>query len=338
MQMWVRAAAIAAAATMAATFVSGCGVNKPASEAGSFGDAAAVALTDEHTVGVIGNVIDDNAAGSWAESGDTTGGVTVEGTSVEDGHTSSQATATPDKVNQESGNGGVQPSETHESDRSASAQMQIEQENSRSGTSGSLSSTLATPTLPSPTSITQTSETKQTMSTATPTQPTMTTTTPPKTTTNPTSNAAATTKPTASAESVDDKPDASNDSSAKTPAITWGEFFDNEDQTTPSERFWNLSDDRATVRIKGFMGEVLSISANWFLLIPEPGAECPFDNGDETYWNKIMIVFVKDGTKLRYTSKPLELTGRLDAGIKVDESGYKTMFRLYDATFKEIKG
>ncbi|MHA6482594.1 hypothetical protein ACX1C1_11910 [Paenibacillus sp. strain BS8-2] len=134
------------------------------------------------------------------------------------------------------------------------------------------------------------------------------------------------------------KGDSNDAQKAKTPSITWSGFFDNEDQTTPSDQFWDLSEARTTVRIKGFMGEVLSIGSNWFLLIPEPGAECPFDNGDETYWNKIMIVFVKDGTKLRYTSKPLELTGRLDVGIKIDESGYKTMFRLYDATFKEVKG
>ncbi|MFF2885746.1 hypothetical protein [Paenibacillus sp. NPDC057967] len=133
------------------------------------------------------------------------------------------------------------------------------------------------------------------------------------------------------------KPTSAGGSSGKYPQIGWNEFFDNEEQTTPSDRFWDLADDRKTVQIKGFMGEVLSFDQNWFLLIPEPGAECPFDNGDETYWNKIMIVFVKDGSKLRYTNKPLKLTGRLDVGVKVDESGYKTMFRLYDAKFEEIK-
>ncbi|MNW65616.1 hypothetical protein D3C74_440130 [compost metagenome] len=32
-----------------------------------------------------------------------------------------------------------------------------------------------------------------------------------------------------------------------------------------------------------------------------------------------MIVFVPEGSKLRYTSGPLEISGRLDVGIKVDE-------------------
>jgi hypothetical protein len=123
-------------------------------------------------------------------------------------------------------------------------------------------------------------------------------------------------------------------SSAGKTDIDWSGFFDGDNQTRPSERFWDLSG--STVTIKGFMGEVLSFEKNWFLLIPEPGAECPFDNGDETYWNKIMIVFVPEGSKLRHTSGPLEISGRLDVGIKIDESGYKTMFRLYDASFKSL--
>ncbi|RQW10159.1 hypothetical protein EH198_17125 [Paenibacillus rhizophilus] len=119
--------------------------------------------------------------------------------------------------------------------------------------------------------------------------------------------------------------------------IGWSEFFDGGDQTRPSERFWDLSESKSKVTIKGFMGEVLSFEKHWFLLIPQPGAECPFDNGDETYWNKIMIVFVPDDVKLRHKSGPLQVTGRLEVGIKIDESGYKTMFRLYDASFEEIK-
>ncbi|GAA3410276.1 hypothetical protein ACFFNY_22125 [Paenibacillus hodogayensis] len=142
--------------------------------------------------------------------------------------------------------------------------------------------------------------------------------------------------PPAQAPAAPKKAEPSKSASA-TPAIQWAEFFDNEKQDRPSEKFWDLSDQKKTVEIKGYMGEVLSLDKHWFLLIPQPGAECPFDNGDETYWNKIMIVYVPDTVKLRYTSGPLKITGRLDVGIKVDESGYKTMFRLYDASFEKIK-
>ncbi|MEK8126397.1 hypothetical protein WMW72_00555 [Paenibacillus filicis] len=121
------------------------------------------------------------------------------------------------------------------------------------------------------------------------------------------------------------------------PKIKWQDFFDDDKQNRPAEKFWDLSEQHKTVQINGYMGEVLSFDKHWFLLIPQPGAECPFDNGDETYWNKIMMVFVPDDVKLRYTSGPLKITGRLDVGIKVDESGYKTMFRLYDAKFEPIK-
>ncbi|GGI43522.1 hypothetical protein GCM10008018_02540 [Paenibacillus marchantiophytorum] len=130
---------------------------------------------------------------------------------------------------------------------------------------------------------------------------------------------------------LSDKPKAAISSNL----IHWDQFFDDDKQDKPSNAFWDKSG--KTVQIKGFMGEVLSFDKHWFLLIPQPGAECPFDNGDETYWNKIMIVFVPDSVKLRYTSGPLLITGKLDVGIKLDESGYKTMFRLYDASFEKIK-
>ncbi|MDX8045347.1 hypothetical protein SH601_05030 [Gracilibacillus sp. S3-1-1] len=117
--------------------------------------------------------------------------------------------------------------------------------------------------------------------------------------------------------------------------ITWDDFFDDDQQETPSEKFWDLSGEE--VVIDGFMGEVLSLAGGWFLLIPEPGAECPFDNGDQSYWNKIMIVFVDDKQDLRFTNGPLKVTGRLDVGVKVDESNYRTMFRLYDAQFEVVK-
>jgi hypothetical protein len=113
--------------------------------------------------------------------------------------------------------------------------------------------------------------------------------------------------------------------------IKWDNFFDDEKQDKPSKKFSDLNGQDVT--IDGFMGEILSLGQGWFLLIPKPGAECPFDNGDQSYWNSIMIVFVKNKDKLRYTQGALRLTGRLDVGAKKDESGYTTMFRLYDAEY-----
>ncbi|USG66318.1 hypothetical protein NDK47_03010 [Brevibacillus ruminantium] len=118
------------------------------------------------------------------------------------------------------------------------------------------------------------------------------------------------------------------------PIISFNDFFDNGDRSTPSDRFWDLKG--TEVEINGFMGEVISLEKHWFLLIPEPGAECPFDNDDGTLWNEIMIVFVKKEDKLRYTQGPIKVKGTLDVGIKVDQSGYRTMFRLQNASFETM--
>ena len=114
--------------------------------------------------------------------------------------------------------------------------------------------------------------------------------------------------------------------------ISWDDFFDGEDVTKPSQKFQELSS--RNVVIEGWMGEVLNIGQGWFLLIPAPGADCPFCSEDGNYWNKIMIVFVEDAKNLRHLNDKLVVRGRLDVGIKVDESNYRTMFRLYDATFE----
>lgn len=116
--------------------------------------------------------------------------------------------------------------------------------------------------------------------------------------------------------------------------ITWGEFFDDGDHTKPSEKFSSLKGGK--VSIEGWMGEVLHLRQGWFLLIREPGGECPFCTEDESFWNEILIVFVEDPSNLRYTKEPLLVEGTLDVGVKIDESNYKTMFRLYDATFKPM--
>ena len=116
--------------------------------------------------------------------------------------------------------------------------------------------------------------------------------------------------------------------------IHWEDFFDDGDQSEPSDVFWDLKGEN--VEISGWMGEVLNVGQGWFLLIPAPGAECPFCSADESFWNEIMIVFVEDQKELRYTGEPMLVKGRLDVGIKVDESNYKTMFRIYDATFENL--
>jgi hypothetical protein len=117
--------------------------------------------------------------------------------------------------------------------------------------------------------------------------------------------------------------------------LSWGEFFDNGDQTKPSEKFQSLSGKK--IEFEGYMGEIISMNDGWFLLIEKPGAECPFCSNDQTFWNKIMIIFVKNPEHLRYIPGKVKITGTFDVGPKKDESGYVTMFRVYHATFESAK-
>ncbi|WP_034672082.1 hypothetical protein [Ectobacillus panaciterrae] len=118
-------------------------------------------------------------------------------------------------------------------------------------------------------------------------------------------------------------------------SINWDDFFDNGDQTKPSKKFAGMNGKK--VVMEGYMGELISMKGGWFLLIPQPGAECPFCSNDQSYWNRIMIVFVKEPNHLRLIPGKVRVTATLDVGAKQDQSGYTTMFRLYHATFESAK-
>lgn len=289
--------------TALAITLSGCGESKPAAvEAGSFGDAAQSGAVQRDVVQTEAHAAGDGQSSAAPATAETA--VTETRESAQPAATAAPAAPGKDST--------AAPDSGSKGSASEKEEQQAEAVNNATTAPAAPAVSAAPPKAP------------QAAATATaPTTATARPSTPEKTAVSGTEKPAPTPKP-------------EKTSSSKYPQIGWSEFFDNEEQTTPSDRFWDLSDERKTVQIKGFMGEVLSFDSNWFLLIPEPGAECPFDNGDETYWNKIMIVFVKDGSKLRYTSDPIQVTGRLDVGVKVDESGYKTMFRLYDARFETL--
>lgn len=306
-----RSIAIGLAAIILLFPLSGCGGNKNSGTTGSFGDAAAAATGSGNSssagMGMAATApgLTQSAETAPPETNDTAH--TSDPASAESPAPSAAAAAEPSVSSEASGNETVTPASAGTGSNSPEPAPSAATAAKPTALSGAASS--AGDVSPSPSAV-----------------------------------------PSASGEQANNKTDKAPEaapsaavkaqvpvSSSGPPQIGWNDFFDDDKQTTPSNAFWDLSEDKAKVQIKGFMGEVLSIEGNWFLLIPEPGAECPFDNGDETYWNKIMIVFMPEGSKLRYTSSALQVTGRLDVGVKVDESGYKTMFRLYDAKFEEIE-
>ncbi|MGD6968093.1 hypothetical protein ACQCVP_16825 [Rossellomorea vietnamensis] len=122
------------------------------------------------------------------------------------------------------------------------------------------------------------------------------------------------------------------DASSSTPVITWQDFFDDSSQSEPSEKLKALNGQK--VKITGFMGDALDFKGGWFLMIETDGGDCPFCSADESYWNKVMVIFAKNKNYLRNIPGGVEAEGILDVGIKEDETGYNTMFRLYDAEFR----
>lgn len=117
--------------------------------------------------------------------------------------------------------------------------------------------------------------------------------------------------------------------------ITWDTFFDNNLQNEPSEHFRSLNGKK--VELVGFMGEALDFKGGWFILIEKDDGECPFCSVDESFWNKVMVVFVENKNYLRNIPGPVKVTGTLDVGVREDETGYKTMFRIYHTQFKSAK-
>ncbi|TYS17682.1 hypothetical protein FZC78_07420 [Rossellomorea vietnamensis] len=122
------------------------------------------------------------------------------------------------------------------------------------------------------------------------------------------------------------------DTSGSIPVITWQDFFDDSSQSEPSEKLKALNGQK--VKITGFMGDALDFKGGWFLMIETDGGDCPFCSADESYWNKVMVIFAKNKNYLRNIPGGVEAEGILDVGIKEDETGYNTMFRLYDAEFR----
>ncbi len=117
--------------------------------------------------------------------------------------------------------------------------------------------------------------------------------------------------------------------------IQWEDFFDTEAQNEPSAKFKKL--DGKKVELIGYMGDGLSISDGWFLMIKTQNGDCPFCSADESYWNEVMVIYVKNKNYLRNIQGKVKVTGTLDVGVRKDETGYKTMFRLYHTDFSSYK-
>jgi hypothetical protein len=102
-----------------------------------------------------------------------------------------------------------------------------------------------------------------------------------------------------------------------------------------SDRLLALQGRRA--RITGFMAPPLKPETNFFVLTREPVAICPFCSSDAEWPVDIVVVYLERAMTPRSFSDPLEVTGTLDVGSKIDAvTGFVSQIRLLDAQFRSV--
>jgi hypothetical protein len=92
--------------------------------------------------------------------------------------------------------------------------------------------------------------------------------------------------------------------------------------------------DGQRVEILGFMDGVLPRDGMFFMLLKEPLIGCPFHSMDFD-WGSFAPVFLRKGTS--YIDGPIKVTGRLEVGKKLDETGFVSYVRIYDATLTRVE-
>src|SRR5258707_9866608 len=89
--------------------------------------------------------------------------------------------------------------------------------------------------------------------------------------------------------------------------------------------------------IRGLMAPPLKADTNFFVLTREPVAICPFCSSDAEWPVDIVVVFLTRAATPRSFSDPLEVTGTVEVGSKIDaDTGFVSQIRLIDAQFHTV--
>ncbi len=84
------------------------------------------------------------------------------------------------------------------------------------------------------------------------------------------------------------------------------------------------------VVMKGYMAPPLKPKLDFFVLTKQPMATCPFCSSAADWPVDIVLVVMPKGRELEPSTKGLEVTGRLDIGVKRDEeTGFVSLVRIY---------
>ncbi|MBZ9750272.1 hypothetical protein GO986_06525 [Deinococcus sp. HMF7620] len=84
------------------------------------------------------------------------------------------------------------------------------------------------------------------------------------------------------------------------------------------------------VQMSGYMAPPLKPRLDFFVLTKQPMSTCPFCTTAADWPADIVLVIMPRGRELEPTTRGLQITGRLDIGVKKDEdTGFVSLVRLY---------
>ncbi|MFB9995166.1 hypothetical protein ACFFLM_24785 [Deinococcus oregonensis] len=84
------------------------------------------------------------------------------------------------------------------------------------------------------------------------------------------------------------------------------------------------------ISMSGYMAPPLKPKLDFFVLTREPMSTCPFCTTAADWPADIVLVLMPDGRELDPTTRGLNITGRLEVGVKKDdETGFVSLVRLY---------
>lgn len=118
--------------------------------------------------------------------------------------------------------------------------------------------------------------------------------------------------------------------SASTPTLKFSELYGRVTVrgVEYSDKIKSLSGQ--TVRMSGYMAPPLKPKLDFFVLTKQPMSTCPFCTTAADWPADIVLVIMPKGRELDPTTRGLQITGRLDIGVKKDEdTGFVSLVRLY---------
>ncbi|WP_018467748.1 hypothetical protein [Calidithermus timidus] len=93
-----------------------------------------------------------------------------------------------------------------------------------------------------------------------------------------------------------------------------------------------------SVRMTGWMAPPLKPKLDFFVLTKAPLATCPFCSTAADWPPDIVLVIMPPGRTAEPTTKRIQVTGRLEVGVKEDAStGFVSLVRIYAERVEEAR-